>query len=48
MEIVLGDDASEVDAVEAKTELFGLLERLGIGRENLEGRYYMDLLREQV
>ena len=48
MEIVLGDDASDADVLRAKSELFELLGRLGIGREKLEDRYYMDLLREQV
>ena len=48
MEVVLGDDASDADVLRAKGELFELLGRLGIGREMLEDRYYMDLLRKQV
>ena len=48
MEIVLGDDASVVEVSTAKKALFNLLERVGIGREKLEERYYMDLLREKV
>jgi len=48
MEIVLGDDASDPDVLRAKGELFELLGKLGIGRDMLEDRYYMDLLRKQV
>jgi len=48
MEIVLGDDASDAEVLQAKSELFELIGKLGIAKEMLEDRYYMDLLREQV
>lgn len=47
-EIVLGDDASNEDVAQAKSELFNLLELLGIGLNTLEERYYTDMLRERV
>jgi adenylate cyclase, class 2 len=48
MEIILGDDATSEAVIQAKKLLFTLLEELGIGRECLEDRYYMDLLREKT
>jgi len=48
MEIILTDDATSNDVVQAKKRLFSMLAELGVGRESLEDRYYMDLLRKPI